>query len=394
MGKSSCSSVASRAAKRSKTSLMTSVERASGRSTLLIATIGRRPILRAFETTNFVCGMGPSAASTSTITPSTMLRIRSTSPPKSAWPGVSTMLMRVPFQTTEVALARIVMPRSFSRSFESITRSATRWFSRKAPDCARSLSTRVVFPWSTWAMIAMLRNFMGRPKQSCPARGAVSASRAIQAGEMMSQGPYRDGPAAAIGRGAPGPPLRPCSGRRWPRPASRSGWWAASGRRGPRAKAPVRPGAAHHHHLADILGREEPDELVRPVDDEKRGRLRAVEGRQRGLQRLPVADRREIARHHLEHRARGPAPTQREDQPVAGEEPARPARAVDDRKLLLRGAQHHLDRVVEGRAGRERLERRHHDGADRQALGPVAEGHVLRLRARREIDEEADHDQH
>ncbi len=29
-------------------------------------------------------------------TPSTMLRIRSTSPPKSAWPGVSTMLMRRP----------------------------------------------------------------------------------------------------------------------------------------------------------------------------------------------------------------------------------------------------------------------------------------------------------
>ena len=41
-----------------------------------------------------------------------MFRMRSTSPPKSAWPGVSTMLMRVSFQTTEVALARMVMPRS------------------------------------------------------------------------------------------------------------------------------------------------------------------------------------------------------------------------------------------------------------------------------------------
>ncbi len=73
-----------------------------------------------------VCGIGPSAASTSTIAPSTIDRMRSTSPPKSAWPGVSTMLMRRSFHTTEVALARIVMPRSRSRSLESSTRSATR----------------------------------------------------------------------------------------------------------------------------------------------------------------------------------------------------------------------------------------------------------------------------
>ena len=149
--------MASSAAKRSKTSLTTSSARASGRSILLIATIGRRPTLSALPTTNFVCGIGPSAASTRTMAPSTMDRMRSTSPPKSAWPGVSTMLMRVSFQTTEVALARMVMPRSFSRSFESMTRSATRWFSRKEPDCFSSSSTSVVLPWSTWAMIAMLR---------------------------------------------------------------------------------------------------------------------------------------------------------------------------------------------------------------------------------------------
>ena len=51
-----------------------------------------------------VCGSGPSEASTRTTTPSTMLRMRSTSPPKSAWPGVSTMLMRVSFQTEGGAL--------------------------------------------------------------------------------------------------------------------------------------------------------------------------------------------------------------------------------------------------------------------------------------------------
>ena len=116
IGKSSCSSVASSAAKRSNTSLTTSLTRASGLSTLLTQTIGFRPILSALPTTNFVCGIGPSAASTSTMAPSTMDRMRSTSPPKSAWPGVSTMLMRMSFQTIEVALARMVMPRSFSRS--------------------------------------------------------------------------------------------------------------------------------------------------------------------------------------------------------------------------------------------------------------------------------------
>ena len=160
MGKSSCSSVASSAAKRSKHSLTTSLGRASCLSTLLTQTIGFRPIFSALPTTNFVCGIGPSAASTSTIAPSTMERMRSTSPPKSAWPGVSTMLTRTSFHTTEVALARMVMPRSRSRSFESITRSATRWFSRNAPDCCSRRSTSVVLPWSTWAMMAMFLSFM------------------------------------------------------------------------------------------------------------------------------------------------------------------------------------------------------------------------------------------
>ena len=95
-----------------------------------MTTMGLSPIFSAFDTTNLVCGSGPSAASTSTSAPSTMLRMRSTSPPKSAWPGVSTMLMRVSFHTTEAALARMVMPRSRSRSLESMARSTTRWFSR------------------------------------------------------------------------------------------------------------------------------------------------------------------------------------------------------------------------------------------------------------------------
>ena len=49
------------------------------------------------------------------------------------------------------------MPRSRSRSLESITRSATFSLARKVPLWRSSWSTSVVLPWSTWAMMAMLR---------------------------------------------------------------------------------------------------------------------------------------------------------------------------------------------------------------------------------------------
>src|SRR5436190_2030979 len=78
VGKSSWSSLAPRIANRSKTMSWTSCGLASGRSTLLITTIGRRPRASALDSTNLVCGFDPSAASTSTTTPSTMLRMRST----------------------------------------------------------------------------------------------------------------------------------------------------------------------------------------------------------------------------------------------------------------------------------------------------------------------------
>src|SRR3990172_350960 len=48
----------------------------------------------------------------------------------------------------------IVIPFSRSRSMESITRSGTDCFSWKMPLCLSIASTSVVFPWSTWAMIA------------------------------------------------------------------------------------------------------------------------------------------------------------------------------------------------------------------------------------------------
>ena len=124
--------------------------------------MGRRPCASAFFVTKLVCGMGPSTASTKSTTESTIESTRSTSPPKSAWPGVSTILMRQScpsgaLQPMAVFLARIVMPRSFSISPLSMTRSSRSPRSSSVPDWRRSLSTRVVLPWSTWATMATLR---------------------------------------------------------------------------------------------------------------------------------------------------------------------------------------------------------------------------------------------
>ena len=124
-GASSCASSASSSMNRSSTSSWTRIGSAPGRSILLMTTIGVRPRASALRSTKRVCGIGPSKASTTSSTPSTMRRMRSTSPPKSAWPGVSTMLILVPCQRTDVFFARIVMPRSRSRGLESITRSWT-----------------------------------------------------------------------------------------------------------------------------------------------------------------------------------------------------------------------------------------------------------------------------
>ena len=162
-GKSACSSLAPNSMNRSKVWLSAETGSASLRSTLLITTMARWPRSRAFFSTKRVCGMGPSAASTSSSTPSTIFITRSTSPPKSAWPGVSTILILTCWALAgsqiwiAVFLARIVMPRSRSSAFESITRSATCWFSRKICACLSSPSTSVVLPWSTWAMMAILR---------------------------------------------------------------------------------------------------------------------------------------------------------------------------------------------------------------------------------------------
>src|SRR5215217_8896106 len=159
----------------SYTSSTTSAMRASGRSTLLTTRITGSRASSALRSTKRVCGSGPSDASTSSSTPSTIVSPRSTSPPKSAWPGVSTMLSLTPPWWMAVFLARIVIPFSRSRSIESITRSPTSCPFRKAPVCHSILSTSVVLPWSTWATIATFRRSVRRLMAlriallSCPA---------------------------------------------------------------------------------------------------------------------------------------------------------------------------------------------------------------------------------
>jgi len=92
-GKSSCSSVAPSDAKRSNSWEWTSPQRcavAEGRSALFRTTMGVSPRASALPSTNLVWLSGPSDASTSSTAPSTIPSTRSTSPPKSACPGVST----------------------------------------------------------------------------------------------------------------------------------------------------------------------------------------------------------------------------------------------------------------------------------------------------------------
>src|SRR5262245_64582783 len=92
-----------------------------------------------------------------------------------------------------VFLAMMVMPFSRSRSIESMIRSATAWFSRKSPDCQSMASTRVVLPWSTWAMMAMLRmlsrccisaSYHGPPRISPSWRAVIMTATFIPSGGL------------------------------------------------------------------------------------------------------------------------------------------------------------------------------------------------------------------
>jgi len=77
-------------------SRITSAIRELSRSTLLITTMDFRHFAIAWRSTNLVWGMGPSTESTRSKQPSAILMTRSTSPLKSACPGVSMILILTP----------------------------------------------------------------------------------------------------------------------------------------------------------------------------------------------------------------------------------------------------------------------------------------------------------
>ena len=166
-----------RPSSRSCDSCTTSSMRASGRSVLLTSRMTGSFASSALRSTKRVCGSGPSEASTSSTTPSTMERPRSTSPPKSAWPGVSITLIVTgpsvacsPRYVIAVFLARIVMPFSRSSSLLSIARSSTCAWSPNECVCLSIASTSVVLPWSTCATIATLRR---SERVACAMMGAL-----------------------------------------------------------------------------------------------------------------------------------------------------------------------------------------------------------------------------
>src|SRR5580693_2722225 len=103
------------------------------------------------------------------------------------------MLNLTPSQRTAVFLARMVMPFSFSRSPESMTRSVSSWLARNAPVWRSSASTRVVLPWSTWATMATFRMssrlFMGEPtiEDGCGAPDGGASGGGSQRGARARQ---------------------------------------------------------------------------------------------------------------------------------------------------------------------------------------------------------------
>src|SRR5260221_1038074 len=98
----------------------------------------------------------------------------------------------------EVFLARMVMPRSRSRSLLSITRSIIRSLMLKVPVCCSRRSTSVVFPWSTWAMMATFRMSLRR---RCLFMAGVDCTRSL----LDREARFWKGGCRLGRRGDPGP---------------------------------------------------------------------------------------------------------------------------------------------------------------------------------------------
>jgi len=82
---------------------------APGLSILFTKTSDATPCRSAWRKTVSDWHSTPSPPSSTKIAPSSTRRLRSTSMPKSTWPGVSTIWTRWPFHMTEVAAALIVI---------------------------------------------------------------------------------------------------------------------------------------------------------------------------------------------------------------------------------------------------------------------------------------------
>src|SRR6266581_3824625 len=104
------------------------------------------------------------------------------------------------------------MPRSRSRSLESMTRSMTVSLARKIPLCLSMASTSVVLPWSTCAMMAMLRMFellffmnhfdrvqaRGHPRRVVTGSHGGAPDQQQRARQQFYRGVKLDGPAEAL----------------------------------------------------------------------------------------------------------------------------------------------------------------------------------------------------
>src|SRR5436305_7280263 len=108
-----------------------------------------------------------------------------------------------------VFLAMMVMPFSRSRSMESITLSFTCSLARKMPLCQSIASTRVVLPWSTWAMMARLRTSsrVCKVKTLSPFgdRARPDTARLKWAGEDTTDGAGTPGVRSDLGQRPHGP---------------------------------------------------------------------------------------------------------------------------------------------------------------------------------------------
>ena len=121
---------------------------------------GRFKVSMAFQM-SLVWACTPSTADNSRTAPSKAPRLRSTSPEKSAWPGVSMRFTAVSPKVSREDAARTEMPRRRSTSSQSVwaVPSSTLPALRMAPARYKSCSVRVVFPASAWASRPAQINF-------------------------------------------------------------------------------------------------------------------------------------------------------------------------------------------------------------------------------------------